>query len=90
MSVATLQLVQHRRQDSRTRLTNRMTQRDRATVNVDLVWIQTELTRDRHGLNRKGFIQFDQIDIVERPSRLLKKLLNGVNRRHHHQLRLDT
>ena len=51
-----------------------MTQRDRAAVDVHFFRIEIQFPRDRDGLNCESFIQFDQIDVVQRPSGFRQQL----------------
>ena len=74
MRVATFNLIKHRSQQSRTRLANRMAQGDRAAIDIHSCRIQTQLLRDRYRLNRKRFVQFDQIHFIQRPTRLFARL----------------
>ena len=42
-----------------------MTERDGSTIDVDLVVIEAELAHAGNGLNCEGFVQFDDVHIVE-------------------------
>ncbi len=43
-----------------------MSQRDRATVHVDLGAVEAELFLDCEVLGGEGLVHFDEIDVVER------------------------
>src|SRR6185503_17080261 len=74
--VAALQLAQDARSQLRARATERMAQRDRAAVDVDLIRIQSQRLDDSERLRGKRFVQLDHIDIVERQSREFQSLRN--------------
>ena len=49
-----------------------MSKRDRTTVHVDFIAIEAELFFDREILRREGFVDFDQVNVVERQSSFLQ------------------
>ena len=55
-----------RQQQARARHAERMAERDRAAVDVDLLAIQAELLLDGEVLRRERFVDFDQVDVGER------------------------
>jgi len=69
--LSTAQLIQKRDHQPRAGRAQRMSQRDRSAVHVHLVAIQTQFFLDRQILRRKRFVDFDQIDVVERQPRPL-------------------
>src|SRR5262245_31765433 len=64
MGVATPQFIKHRRQNSRSGLPDRMSERDGASIHIQLLRIEIYFARDCNSLHSKRFIQFDQIDVV--------------------------
>ena len=67
-----------------------MAERDRPAVDVDFLGIELELPRHGDGSDRKGFIEFNEIDIlVAVPTGLREKFFHRLDRRHHHPLRLN-
>ena len=72
LGVAALHLEQQRVQDARARRADRMADRDRAAVDVDLAGIPAEALVDSDSLGRERFVGFDQIEIVDRTSRLFR------------------
>ena len=64
-----------------------MTERDRATIDVDLVAIELEIADEFFGDHRKGLVDLEQIDIVERQAGLRQHLARGRHRRVQHQRR---
>src|ERR687888_1265019 len=67
-----------------------MTQGNSTTVYIDLIDIPTELTIYRDRLSGKGFIGFDEIEIVHTPTRLLEAPLGGRYGTGAHNGRIDT
>src|SRR5512146_2086362 len=61
-SVSPLHLVQQRGGELRTRAPQRVPQRDRAPVDVDLVRIQGELADHRKRLCGEGLVQLEEVD----------------------------
>src|SRR5215216_2960164 len=87
--ISSLQLIKNGRQQSRSRLPNRMAQRHRTTIHVNLFRIEPELACHSHCRHRKRFIQLHQINFTRGPSSLLEQLTHSLDRRHHHQARLN-
>src|ERR1044071_908658 len=79
--VPALHLVEHRRQKARARLPDGVPERDRAAVDVDLRRVEPELADDGDGLHREGFVQLDEVNLVERPPGLAQDLPDGLDRR---------
>ena len=71
LGIALLHFVQQRHQHARARCTDRVADRDRAAIDVDLGGIPAEVLVDRTGLGREGFIGLDQIEIADVPAGLL-------------------
>ena len=57
------QLVRQRQQQPRAAHAERMAERDRAAVDVDLVAIEAELLLDREVLPGERFVDLDQIEV---------------------------
>jgi hypothetical protein len=53
---------------------DRMANRDRTAVDVDLGGIPAEVLIDRAGLRREGFIGLDQVEIANLPAGLCRSL----------------
>ena len=77
-------LVHQLRRQLRSGSTERMAQCDRATIHVDLVPIPALIGESisicQH-LRGKGFIEFDQINIFQRPADSFQKFWNRLCRR---------
>ena len=66
----------------------RMPQRDRAAIDIHAVHrIQAQSLDHGQRLRREGFVQFDQVDLVQRQPRQLERLGDGVHRTDPHLLR---
>ena len=65
-AAARLQRVHQRRQDACAAGADRMSQRDRAAVDVDFRGIELELADDGQRLRGEGFVQLDEVEVVER------------------------
>ena len=83
------QLEQQRQQQPRAAHAERMAERDRAAVDVDLVAIEPELLLDREILAGERLVDLDQIDVVERQAGARQRLARRRRRTHAHQRRLD-
>ncbi len=68
-AAAGLQRVDQRREDPRPARADRMAQRDRAAVDVDLRGIELQLPRHRQRLRRERLVQFEEIELAERQVR---------------------
>ncbi len=73
LGVALLHLIDQRGEDARARGADRVADRDRAAVDVDLVGVPAELLADRKRLRGEGFVGFDQVEIGDRPAGLLQR-----------------
>src|SRR5947199_7404284 len=79
-AAATVQLVHQRADDAGARGADRVTERDRAAVNVDLVFIDVEHA-DRVDCDRgKGLIDLPEVDVLGALADLFQRLLSGVGR----------
>src|ERR1700733_13547110 len=67
LGVALLHLVQQRHQHARPGGTDRMADRDRAAIDVDLGEIPAEVLVDRAGLRGERLVGLDQIEVPEIP-----------------------
>src|SRR5215472_9912286 len=70
--IALLHLMQQRDQHAGARRADRMAERDRAAVDVDLVGVPAEILVDRARLGREGFVRLDQVEIFDLPACLLE------------------
>src|SRR5205807_3430193 len=68
LGVALLHFVQQRHKDAGARRTDRVTDRDRTAVDVDLGGIPAEVLVDGTGLRRKRFVGFDEIKVGGLPA----------------------
>src|SRR3954468_12293159 len=59
--------------------TQRMTDRDRAAVDVELVLVEVERTRTSHDLRAECFVDLEAVDLGQFQARALQ---HGMNRRH--------
>ena len=77
LGVAPLHLVEQRHQHARAGRADRMADRDRAAVDVDLVGVPAEILVDRAGLRGEGLVGFDQIEVGLAPAGLLQCRARG-------------
>src|SRR5689334_19903565 len=90
LEVAALQFVEQRHEDARAARADRMAERDRSAVHVDLFWVEFELACDGNRGDGKSFVQLDEIHIlIAVPASFYEQLFDRVYRRHHHPFRLD-
>src|SRR5262249_2493544 len=89
LGVALLHLVQQGHEHARARCANRMADRYRAAVNIDLGRVPAEVLVDRTGLRREGFVRFDQIEIVDLPAGFLERRPRGGDRPGAHDRGID-
>ena len=59
--------------------TERMTESDGSPVDVHLRGIEAELLDDRQRLRGEGFVQLDEVDLIEGEPGQLERLGNGIN-----------
>src|SRR5258706_8914538 len=88
-ALPTAELVEQGRDDSRSRGTDRMTEGDRAAVDVDLVPVEAELAPVRDGLGGEGLVDLDQVEVADRHVQLLEQLADALDRREEEPLRRD-
>src|SRR5688572_12009780 len=69
-----MELVDQCCRQFRTRAPERVAERDRATVDVDLLRIEIELFHARQRLRGEGFVELDEFDLIERQAGLLQHL----------------
>src|SRR5882724_9562811 len=63
LRVAASHLVEQRHQDARARGPDRVTERDRAAIDVDLRRVPAEILVDGAGLRRESLVGLDEIEI---------------------------
>src|SRR3954452_15253669 len=77
-AAAPAQLVHESAEHTRAGCANRVTERNRPAVHVDLRLVEAEhahrVERDR----REGLVELEQVDVVDRQSGLLERRLGGV------------
>ena len=88
-SPASMQLVENRQHQARSGRPKRMTQRNRATVDVGPGAIETQLFLNREILRRKCFVDFDQIDVGKFQAGLFECLAGSRHWSNSHDLRFD-
>src|SRR5260370_28760667 len=84
-----LECVEKRGRDPRARAANRVSERNRAAVDVELRAIEMQLAIACEHLRRERLIQFDQIDIRERNAGVAQESLRRRNRSDAHDFRVD-
>src|SRR5690242_5947860 len=62
----------------------RVSEGDRAAVGIDLVRVQATFFDDRQRLRGEGFVEFEDVDVVELESGHLESLRNGEHRAESH------
>jgi Kef-type K+ transport system membrane component KefB len=77
---AAAQLVQQRGTDPRAGAAERMTDGDRAAVDVDPLWVELQLVDDRDSLRGKRLVQLGQLDLVQLPAGPAKHLAHRGHR----------
>ena len=87
--VALLHFMDQRHQNPRAGRADGMADRDRPAIDIELFPVPTELLADRQRLGGKGFISFDQIQTIDRPSRLLQRRPAGRDRTGSHDRGID-
>src|SRR5882672_7706658 len=68
LGVALLHLVEQGRQHARARGADRMAERDRAAIDVELRWIEAEFLADGQRLRGEGFVGLDEVEVLDRPA----------------------
>src|ERR1700690_1266992 len=68
LGVAPLHLVQERHQNARTGRPDRMAERDRPAIDVDLGGVPAEILVDRASLGREGLVGLDEIEVLDLPA----------------------
>src|SRR5690606_11362939 len=84
---AALTLDQGVANKARTGHTKGVTNGDTAAVHVQLGWVDFQLLLAINGLAGKGFVDFEQADIVDFQTRTIQQLGNGENRANAHFIR---
>src|SRR5271165_7447675 len=87
---AAAQLVHQRNDQPRSRCAQRMPERNRTAIHIDLVAIQTQLLLNREILRGEGLVHLDEIDVVELQTSLLQRDARRRHRSGTHNLRIDT
>src|SRR5215217_8137183 len=80
-------VVQQRGGDTRTRHTERVTQRDRPAGHVELVQIHAQLASRTEHLYRERLVDLVQVDVVDRHARVRQRLTRGLDGAQAHDLR---
>src|SRR5579872_226727 len=82
--------MQQSNHQSRAGRAQRMPQCNGSAVDVNFISIKAQLFLDCEILRGEGFIDFDQVNVVEREPGFLDGLLNSRNRAAAHELRLHS
>ena len=67
-----------------------MTQRNRAAMHIQAVFINAQFFGESHWHRTESFIDFIDVDIVDRQTRFIKRALHSRNRRFQHNHRIMT
>src|SRR5205085_11457277 len=89
LRVATAKFVQQSDYQAGAGCAQRMSEGDSAAIYVDFVAIQPELFFHCEILTGKGFVDFDQVDILQLQSGFFESLARRRDRSAAHDLRLD-
>src|SRR5215475_6134458 len=89
LGVALLHFVQQRHQHAGAGGADRVTDRDRAAIDVDLGGIPAEVLVDGAGLRREGLVGLDQIEVADVPAGLLQRGAGSRDRARAHDLGID-
>src|ERR1017187_6327055 len=65
-----------------------MADRNRSPVDVHSGWIEAQLPEDHQGLHAESFIQFEKLDIAQRPACFRSDFTHGIDGRKTEPLRL--
>ena len=87
LQIAPLQLVEHGADQDRAGGADRMAERDRAAIDVDLVAVELEVADEFLRDDREGLVDLEQVDVVEREPGLGQHLARRRHRRVEHQRR---
>ncbi len=66
-----------------------MSQCDGSSVDIEFIFVKPHLLANCYGLRCKGFVGFDQVDVLHRQSGLFQRLCGGWNRSDTHDPRID-
>ena len=90
LGVVTLEhFVQQGDDDTSTGSADGVADGDRAAVDVDLAHVEVQLTGNRDGLGREGFVGLDEVDILDGQAGLLHGLTGSGHGADAHDLRVD-
>src|SRR5262245_60009234 len=78
------------RQDAGAAGADRMSERDRAAVDVDSLGVDTKLLHDGYRLHRECFVQLEKINLIDIHARRVEGYRDGRYRAHPHDLWIDT
>jgi hypothetical protein len=81
--------VEKRGDDARAAGPDRMTERDGAAVDIDLVPIEAQLATVREGLSRESFVDLDEVEGVDRELDPVEETANTLDGREEEPLRGD-
>src|SRR6266704_2919601 len=88
LRVAVLHRIQKSREHAGAAAADRMTERDRAAVHVELLVRDPELAHHHEARGRVRLVVLEQVDILDPEARLLQELPDAGDRRFHDRLRL--
>src|ERR1700744_1188426 len=85
-----LQLVDDRADEHRAGRTERVTERDRAAVHVDLGGIDVERLQEAQHDGGEGFVDLEEIDVLDLHAGFPQNLLGHIDRTGEHDCRFGT
>src|SRR5206468_12861798 len=88
--VAALQRIDQRGEHAAAARSDRVAERDGAAVDVDAVAIDAELVEHRHRLDREGFVELEEVDVLQIPAGFFGDAAHGFDGCHEHELRRQT
>src|SRR6476619_7515095 len=80
-ATAGLERMQQRHEQARAARADRMAERDRAAVDVELLVRYAEVVHRRHRDARERFVDFEQVHVLDAPPGLLQHLAQREHRR---------
>ena len=86
-AVAAIQFARERQRKANAGRAKRMADRDRAAIDVELVFVDVELARTGHHLCAKGLVDFEAIDIGELEARVSEQRPDRRSRPDTHDMR---
>src|ERR1700682_6619989 len=89
LGVALLHLVEQGDENPRDRGADRVAERDRPAIDVELVGIEAQIFTDRAGLRGEGLVGLDEVGVADRPAGFVQGHAASGDRPTAHDRRVD-